>query len=72
MDNKQDPISELSEKQLILKSELDAINSKIDSLSKYSIQTSNTITDLKQRYERLEKIKNDIHIKTIALEEKVG
>ncbi len=71
LDNKQDPISELSEKQLILKSELDAINSKIDSLSKYSIQTSNTITNLKQRYERLEKIKNDIHIKTIALEEKV-
>jgi chromosome segregation protein len=71
LDNKQIPISELSEKQLILKSELDAINSKIASLSKYSIQTSNTITNLKQRYERLEKIKNDIHIKTIALEEKV-
>jgi chromosome segregation protein len=69
--NKQAPIVELSEKQLALKSELDATNSKIDSLSKYSIQASNNITSLKERYGRLENLKNHIHIIAIALEEKV-
>jgi chromosome segregation protein len=71
LNSKQDPIDELSEKQLALKSELDTTNSKIDSLSKYSIQASSTITNLKQRYGRLETLKNDIHLKAIALEEKV-
>jgi chromosome segregation protein len=71
LNSKQDPIVELSEKQLALKSELDATNGKIDSLSKYSIQASSTITNLRQRYGKLESLKNDIHLKAIALEEKV-
>jgi chromosome segregation protein len=71
LNSKQEPIVELSEKQLALKSELDATNSKIDSLSKYSIQASSAITNLKQRYEKLGNLKNDIHPKAIALEEKV-
>ena len=71
LNSKQDPIDKLSKKQLALKSELDTTNSKIDSLSKYSIQASSTITNLKQRYGRLETLKNDIHLKAIALEEKV-
>jgi chromosome segregation protein len=71
LNSKQEPIAELSEKHLALKNELDVTNSKIDSLSKYNIQTSSSITNLKQRYEKLENLKNDIHPKAIAIEEKV-
>jgi len=68
---KQNPMSELSEKFSSLKHELDNTDSKIESLSKSSMQTSNSVTKLEQRYNQLEKIKNNIHGVTIGLEEKV-
>ncbi len=71
LDEKQNPILELSEKRLTLKYELDITNSKIDSLSKYSMQASNSITKLEQRYKKLEKIKNNIHFNTSRLQEKI-
>ena len=69
---KQNPMSELSEKFSSLKRDLDNTDSKIESLSKSSMQTSVSVTKLEQRYKRLEKIKNNIHGVTIGLEEKVG
>jgi chromosome segregation protein len=69
---KQNPMSELSEKFSSLKRDLDNTDSKIESLSKSSMQTSISVTKLEQRYKRLEKIKNNIHGVTIGLEEKVG
>jgi chromosome segregation protein len=67
----QNPMSELSEKFSSLKRDLDNTDSKIESLSKSSMQTSVSVTKLEQRYKRLEKIKNNIHGVTIGLEEKV-
>jgi chromosome segregation protein len=71
LDKKQSPILNLSAQQLTFKRELDNINSKINSLSKYSIQTSNSITKLEQRYKQLERVKNGIDVATIGLEEKL-
>ena len=72
LDEKRNPILESSEKQLALKHELDRTNSEIDALGKYSMQTSNAITKLEQRNKQLEKVKNDIHIIAIGIEEKIS
>lgn len=68
---KQNPMLELSEKFSSLKHELNNTDSKIESLSKSSMQTYTSITKLEQRFKRLEKIKNNIHGITVGLEEKV-
>jgi chromosome segregation protein len=71
LDKKQNPIFELTEKQSSLKHGLDITNSEIDALGKYSMQASKAITRLEQRNKQLEKIKNDIHVIAIGLEEKI-
>ena len=71
LDKKQNPILELSEKQSVLKHKLDLANVEIDVLGKSSVQASKAITKLEQRYKQLEKVKNDIHVLAIGLEEKL-
>lgn len=71
LDKKQNPILELSEKQSVLKHKLDLANGEIDVLGKSSVQASKAITKLEQRYKQLEKVKNDIHVLAIGLEEKL-
>jgi chromosome segregation protein len=68
---KRNPILELSEEFSSLKHELENTDSKIESLRKASLQTSNSIIKLEEHYKQLEKIKNNIHGLTIGLEEKV-
>ena len=71
LDKKKNPILELSEKQSVLKHKLDLANVEIDVLGKSSVQASKAITKLEQRYKQLEKVKNDIHVLAIGLEEKL-
>jgi chromosome segregation protein len=71
LDKKKNPILELSEKQSVLKHKLDLANVEIDVLGKSSVQASKAITKLEQRYKQLEKVKNDIHVLAIWLDEKL-
>ena len=71
LDKKKNPILELSEKQSVLKHKLDLANVEIDVLGKSSVQATKAITKLEQRYKQLEKVKNDIHVLAIGLEEKL-
>jgi chromosome segregation protein len=71
LDKMQSTITKVLEKQSTLKSELDNINSKIDYLSKKSIAISNFRLRQEERYKQLQKIKNNIDIATLRLEEKL-